>query len=133
MWMRRVTPLRFFENNLYRVEMADTPPLTPTLTHLVIRRHDRLPCKSWAHFQRIKNELAGPECEAVELFPAESRLVDTANEYHLWVHAKPGFRFPIGWARRIVVQRPVASPMDVVATPGELNAAGGHAEVAASR
>jgi hypothetical protein len=34
----------------------------------------------WRDLQRIKNQLVGPECEAVELYPAESRKVDTANQ-----------------------------------------------------
>jgi hypothetical protein len=49
------------------------------------------------HFQRIKNEVVGPECEAVELYPAESRLVDTATQFHLWVISDPNYRWPIGY------------------------------------
>jgi hypothetical protein len=41
-------------------------------------RHD------WRDFQGIKNQLAGPECEAFELYPAESRLMDPSNYYTLW-------------------------------------------------
>jgi len=41
-------------------------------------RHD------WREFQAIKSELAGPECEAFELYPAESRLIDPSNYYTLW-------------------------------------------------
>lgn len=67
-----------------------------TVEHLSIRRSDRKAARDWRDFQRIKNELAGPEAEAVELFPAESRLVDGANQYHLWC-APPGERVPIGW------------------------------------
>lgn len=99
---RRIRPLRTFKNSLYVVHSAYTPPFTPDFIHLVIRRHDGAPCVSWRHFQQIKNELVGTECEAVELFPAESRLVDTANDYHLWVYADPASRFPIGWSHRIV-------------------------------
>jgi len=29
--------------------------------------------------------IVGEEHEAFEVYPAESRLVDTANQYHLWV------------------------------------------------
>jgi hypothetical protein len=47
-------------------------------------RRDRAPIRDWRVGQRIKNELCGPEWEAIELYPAESRKVDTANEYHLW-------------------------------------------------
>jgi len=53
--------------------------------HLSIRRLDREPVHDWRDLQRIKNELVGPEHEALELYPAESRVTDTANQYHLWV------------------------------------------------
>ena len=46
--------------------------------------------------QRIKNELCGTETEAVEIYPAESRLADTANQYHLWC-VEPGVHFPFGF------------------------------------
>ncbi len=55
----------------------------------------------WRDFQRIKNELCGPEREAVELYPAESRLVDTADQYHLWVLPE-GESFSFGFHERIV-------------------------------
>jgi hypothetical protein len=32
----------------------------------------------------------------MEIYPAESRLVDTANQFHLWVLA-PGVQVPIGF------------------------------------
>lgn len=63
---------------------------------LSIKRLDKEPCRDWRDFQAIKNQLVGPECEGVELFPAESRLIDTSNQYHLWVHSDPHFRFDIG-------------------------------------
>jgi hypothetical protein len=31
------------------------------------------------------------------LYPAESRIVDTANQYHLWVIETPGIKFPLGF------------------------------------
>jgi hypothetical protein len=62
---------------------------------LSIRRLDRGACRDWRDFQRIKNELAGPETEAVELFPAESRLVGGANQY--WIFCFPEIRFPFGF------------------------------------
>lgn len=47
-------------------------------------RHD------WREFQWIKNQLCGPECEAFELYPAESRLIDPSNYYTIW--AFPGVK-----------------------------------------
>lgn len=75
----------------------------PDLFHLNCRRTDREPCHDWRELQAIKNILIGPEHEAVELYPAESRLTDTANNYHLWVLVKPGMRFPFGFADRAVL------------------------------
>jgi hypothetical protein len=63
--------------------------------HLSFHRHDRQAVRDWRHFQAIKNEVAGPERTAVEVFPPESRLVDTSNEYHLWV-LPPGLEMPFG-------------------------------------
>lgn len=48
-------------------------------------RHD------WREFQAIKNQLAGEETEAFELYPAESRLLDPSNYYTLWCF--PGLKY----------------------------------------
>lgn len=104
---RRLTPARVFVNNIYRVELLNTPVPDDSFFHLCITRHDGQPCKEWRHLQQIKNEIAGPEYEAMEIFPAESRLVDTGNQYHLWVHKDPSFRFPVGWWLRLVRDHPV--------------------------
>lgn len=69
---------------------------------LSIRRNDRKAAVDWRDFQRIKNEVVGPEREAFELYPAESRIVDTANQYHLWV-MPTGVRLPVGWDQGRVV------------------------------
>ncbi len=54
--------------------------------HLSFRRIDRRPGPfPWRDMQRLKSELCGSEAEAVEMFPAESRLVDGSNQRHLWV------------------------------------------------
>lgn len=68
--------------------------------HLSIKLRDKKAWHDWRDMQRIKNELVGPEVEAVELFPAESRLMDTANQYHLWCF--PAFKFPFGYKVREV-------------------------------
>jgi hypothetical protein len=72
------------------------------MVHLSIKRRDKGPIRDWRDMQRIKNELVGPEHEAVELYPAESRLVDTANQYHLWVLKDAAVRFPFGFQERFV-------------------------------
>jgi hypothetical protein len=72
--------------------------------HLSIKRIDQQPIHDWRDLQRIKNELIGPDCEAVELYPAEGRRVDTANQYHLWGTADPEFRFGFGFTDRMVTE-----------------------------
>lgn len=90
---------RVVMNHLYQVNirLVDTDWL-----HLSIKRRDKQPIHDWRHLQQIKNMLIGMEHEGVELYPAESRLVDEANQYHLWVSTDPKYRFPWGWKNRTV-------------------------------
>lgn len=67
-----------------------------TSMHLTFKRNDRAAVRDWRHFQAIKNEVAGPEREAIEIFPPESQLVDAANEYHLWITPE-GTSLPVGF------------------------------------
>jgi hypothetical protein len=110
--VRLLTPVRAFANNLYKVEIFSTPAAGPDFIHLGISRHDGGTCKEWRDIQRIKNEIVGPEYEAIELFPAESRLVDAGDQYHLWVHKDPGFRFPVGWQIRVVREHRIPLVLD---------------------
>jgi hypothetical protein len=68
-----------------------------TIIHLSINRVDNKPIHSWRDFQCIKNLLVGEENYGVEVFPNESDLVDTANQYHLWVFEDPTIRLPFGF------------------------------------
>jgi hypothetical protein len=87
-------------NELYQVQVRR---MKGSIVHLNIRRRDGEACiRDWRHFQQIKNELLGPECEAMELYPAESRLVDSTNKYHLFGSTDPTFRFPVGFKDRDV-------------------------------
>jgi hypothetical protein len=95
-----------FKNWLYQVSVRKTPTdferedgsgVVVNLVHLSIKRIDKKPVHDWRDLQRIKNQLLGEECEAMELYPAESRLVDTANQYHLWGYDDPGLRAPFGF------------------------------------
>lgn len=74
----------------------------PALIHLSIRRLDREPIHDWRDLQEIKNQLVGPDHEAVELYPAESRRADSANQYHLWVLQDSSVQFPFGFTQRYV-------------------------------
>lgn len=97
------TSKELYQNNLYQVAVRELKEENqPTMVHLSIKRLDKAPAHDWRHFQRIKNELVGVECEGVELYPAESRLVDAANQYHLWVVKDPTFRMPLGFDERMV-------------------------------
>jgi hypothetical protein len=98
-------PAEIYTNNLYQVEVRRKQPVNDdsiTVAHLSIKRHDKKPIIDWRHFQWIKNELVGPENEGCELFPAEKRLVDGANQYHLWVFEQTDLKFPFGFNERLV-------------------------------
>lgn len=101
--IRRLQNDVVFMNNIYQVNICECEKMEnwPDMLHLSIKRRDKNPIRDWRDFQRIKNELIGPDHEAVELYPAEARLVDTANQYHLWVLADPEKRFPFGWHGRV--------------------------------
>lgn len=94
------------QNNVYQVYVRycwprdlDTGELihdeSRRMLHLSIKRLDKEVLHDWRDIQRIKNEVAGPEFEAVEIYPAESRLADSANQYHIWVYP-PGQQVPFG-------------------------------------
>jgi hypothetical protein len=75
-----------------------------TITHLSIKRKDKKAFIDWRHFQLIKNQLVGEENEGCEIYPAESRLVDTANQFHIWVFENPEMRLPFGFPARFVAE-----------------------------
>jgi hypothetical protein len=72
----------------------------PEMVHLSIKRNDREPLHDWRDLWAIKNCLIGEENEALELYPAESRLVDGANQYHLWVFVDSDVRLPFGMTEK---------------------------------
>jgi len=96
--------IQFFRNSRYQVNITKfliDPPFGKCL-HLSIKTLDKSTYRDWRDYQRIKNELVGPEYEAVELYPAESRLMDTSNQYHMWCF--PEFKFPFGYKYREVCE-----------------------------
>lgn len=57
-------------------------------------RHLAITCLSqerptWWEAQRIKNDLAGDDATAVEVYPPAREVVDGADMYHLWVLPAP--------------------------------------------
>ena len=90
-----------FLNSRYQVSVYNYDSPWGRLDWLAIVNLDRSARHDWRDFQRIKNELLGEDREAFEMYPSEERLVDTNNQYHLFV-LPPGKAFPIGFAARDV-------------------------------
>lgn len=103
-----------------RYQVIKTTDMDSGLVWLTIKRLDQQPIRSWRDLQRIKNALVGPECEGMELFPATSRCVDMANQYHLWAMPDPSFRFPLGFAERMVTDDIGAGEMQEPLEAGEV-------------
>jgi hypothetical protein len=105
---------RYWRNDLYQVQERRffNEHWNVDMVHLNIRRIDGSAVFDWRHRQLIKNQLVGPECEGFELYPAESRLTDEANKYHVWVLADPSIRIPVeaGKGQRTVQEQEVKSP-----------------------
>jgi len=105
--LARRPELTVWRNSRYQVAVTihDDFPIGVPIIHLSIKRLDRKPIHDWRDLQRIKNELCGEEREAVELYPAETRLVDEANQFHLWVFPE-GMMAPFGYFGDRVVHAP---------------------------
>ena len=73
---------KVWENSRYQVRVSE---LETGITHLSIKRLKKEAIHDWRELLRIKNELTHPEREAIEIYPAMWRVVDTSNQYHLWV------------------------------------------------
>ena len=85
----------YYDNDRYAVYVTfwrDTEGnVLDAVKEISFKRHDRQWPNDWRDAMRIKNEVAGPDVEAVELYPAQSRVVDTANQRFLWCYP-PGAR-----------------------------------------
>ena len=101
--VQNMTAFEIYGNEIYTVELRRQPPFI----HVSIQRNDGQPCFNWRDFQQIKNELVGPENEAFEIFPAESRLVDSSHRYHLWAYEDSHCRIPVGFTNRFVTDEPL--------------------------
>ena len=86
-------------NDKYQVNIKQ---LSEGWTWLSIKRKDKEVIKDWRDLQLIKNMLCGEEREGLELYPAESRLVDSSNQFHLFVMPEDQ-RFIFGYKERLVV------------------------------
>ena len=94
----------YLRNNIYQIDLRLIEPTEPfgRIAWISIKRTDRAPIHDWRDLQQIKNLVVGKEVEAVEVYPAESRLVDTSNQYHLWAFID-GYTLPFGYVERLVM------------------------------
>jgi hypothetical protein len=113
--------VEYWQNDLYEVTVRryfDGWPFDPSATvreqlqptpwvYMGICSRDGQARHDWRDLQRIKNDVCGSEWEAIELFPAESRLIDPSNYYILF--AAP--RIPIGQFG----ERQIAGPANTLA------------------
>lgn len=102
---------RKFIVHVTRIELDEALGFPSPVTELSVRRQDRRRIRDWRELQRIKNALCGPEREAMEMYPAESRLVDTANQYYLFVLPE-GSYWPFGMRSREVLTQAEQMRMD---------------------
>tara|TARA_B100001559_G_scaffold312472_1_gene310230 strand:+ start:1689 stop:2267 length:579 start_codon:yes stop_codon:yes gene_type:complete len=95
----------FWNNSIYQVQafrnqhanhMVHVDGLKDQCGYITIKRNDKRPINSWQDVQTIKNRLFGIEREAIQIFPAESRMVNTANQYHIIVFPE-GHIIPFGF------------------------------------
>lgn len=104
---------RIWKNDTYTAIVEPDPPSqlvpAPGWVHLSVRRNDRAPIRDWRDLQQVKNDCVGSEREAIEIYPAESRLVDCANQYHLWV-LPPDTTVGVGFSEGLT-----ATPMEAAA------------------
>lgn len=91
---------RVYINDMYQVNVKDLPD---GWTWLSIKRKDKEVIHDWRDMQLIKNMMCGEEREGMEIYPKESRLVDTSNQFHIFVMPE-GQMFPFGYGDRIVVK-----------------------------
>ena len=86
-------PAETWGNDRYTVNVHYLDGDRDGFVEVGVHNHKRTPHVPWRHLQQIKNEVLGPDREAVQLFPAEDRLVDTANEY--WIYVYPVGKAPM--------------------------------------
>lgn len=77
----------YWRNSFYLVFRKELEPEVGLQGSVLLRiRHNQdKAIREWKHLQRIKNELAGSEREATEIFPPQSMVTSMDNEHHLFV------------------------------------------------
>jgi len=123
-WVKRIAedPDEYWHSDIYDVTVRrhKKDPVFDSkggMIQLGISSSDGCARHDWRDMQAIKNQLAGPECEGFELFPAESRLLDPSNYYSIWCF--PGVkRLNVGRneGRRVWDQQEAMAPQRGLAT-----------------
>ena len=92
-----------WRNSRYQVDLEFMEhPEIGRYVMIGIKDHERTARHDWRDFQRIKNELVGEQYDAVEVYPAEDKLVDTANQYYMFAFLD--LRLPFGFQGRLVAE-----------------------------
>lgn len=73
------------KNNIFIVQVYRRQTARGVALQLAVRRNDEEEIRGWDDLQRVKNEIAGPERTAIEIFPPEAEVMDQANMRHLFV------------------------------------------------
>ncbi len=73
---------RVWLNSRYQVRVVE---FQNGITYLSLKRVKKEHIHDWREILRVKNEMCGPNREALELYPGMFRVVDTSNQYHLFV------------------------------------------------
>ena len=88
----RLAAEKVYRNSRYQVAVYPPKPAhlggegyAPRVVHLCFKHRANIAITDFRDFQRIKNELVHPEAYAFQIYPPEAHLVDSANQYHLWV------------------------------------------------
>jgi len=108
-----------YANDTYTVTKADAAQAQmvhvdadtgwPAMWYLSVKRNDQEVIWDWRELQEIKNLICGEDNEGMQLFPAEERVVDTANQYHLFVIKQAKLFIPLGFPDRHVSDASVAN------------------------
>ncbi len=64
------------------------------IRHLAIRTRDSVMINKFYSLMDIKNQICGEDCPAVQVYPKESEIMDSANMTHLFVFPE-GFKMPL--------------------------------------
>lgn len=92
--------IQAFVGKAHSVQVFEHESMHGVVWQLLFRRHDGGSQFGWTELQRMKNELVGEDAVAIEIFPAESEVVDQANCRHLWVLAPGVIDFGLSTKKR---------------------------------